>query len=158
MCQLLQGDIEAIKREVALHGKQVVKEHLEYILNEPASEKEYPNGIRDRGRTGWRLVDFVKHPTSTEVGLKESHVVALRLYSTPAFVYLNKPLRDGCTSSRPHPLPICMTCIQEGIRKLQAIGAMKADAAERSILWRGMKDMRMNDTFMAKGGTEVACM
>ena len=34
---------------------QVVKKYLNYVLYELASEEQYPNGIRDKGRAGWKL-------------------------------------------------------------------------------------------------------
>jgi hypothetical protein len=49
---------------------------LQYILHDPASEKEYPNGTRDAGRSGERLADFVAHADAQKAMLDEPHVVS----------------------------------------------------------------------------------
>ena len=51
-----------------------VKELLKYILHEPASEKEYPNGIRDKGRAGEKLEHFLNHPKAKKASLTEAEV------------------------------------------------------------------------------------
>ena len=72
-----------------------VREIFHYIVHEGTSEKRYPNGIRDQGRPpGTRLIDFVSHPKAVDAGLSAAHVVALRMYTSSIYKYLNRPLRD----------------------------------------------------------------
>jgi len=72
-----------------------VREIFHYIVHEGTSEKKYPNGIRDQGRPpGTRLIDFVSHPKAVDAGLSAAHVVALRMYTSSIYKYLNSPLRD----------------------------------------------------------------
>lgn len=47
---------------------------LNYILYEKTSEKQYPNGIRDKGRAGKDLVYFVTHAKAQRAGLKQPEV------------------------------------------------------------------------------------
>lgn len=54
------GTAAIIEEVRALNDEEAV-EMLNYILYERASEKEYPNGIRDLGRNGERLADFCAH-------------------------------------------------------------------------------------------------
>eukprot|EP00962_Isochrysis_galbana_P026866 scaffold8381_cov51-Isochrysis_galbana.AAC.1 len=86
-----------------------------------------------------RLADFARLPVARRGMLEEAHVVALRLYSTSAFVVLNLPMRNlkMRTDSRgfrvpreppqlaaPHPLPVTMAFIYEGLKRLRAVNAM----------------------------------
>ena len=66
-------------------AKKEVLELLNYILNEETSEKEYPNGIRDQGRKGKKLIYFLMHQTAQKAMLTVAEVVALRLYTTAAY-------------------------------------------------------------------------
>jgi len=49
------------------------------------SEKEYDNGVRDKGRAGMRLDDFERHDFSKEAKLKTAELLALRLYSLSSY-------------------------------------------------------------------------
>ena len=142
----------AIVAEVEAHGSAELLEHLSYVLHEPASEKRFPNGVRDKGQEGKRLADFVAHPIAKQHGLDEPHVVALRLYTTAAFKYINDPLRNN----ERHPLPVTVAFIQDGIKKLRVA---KAEGSTGSFtLWRGMRNLRVADEFLSgrQGGTELA--
>ena len=90
--QLISKETDGILEEVSRFASgsndpavQEVKELLHYILYERASEKEYPNGIRDKGRPAVDLVYFITHSKAQRAGLKQPEVVALRLYTTAAY-------------------------------------------------------------------------
>ena len=170
--ELHQGLVHAvtsIRREIADFGTDEDKECLDYILNHPAgsSDKKFPNGVRDVGRHGESLSDFVKHPNSVASGLSEGHVVALRLYTSAAFKSINAPLRDTARKTR-HPFPVTVYLIAEALKRLRAVageamgeamGASSAKAGPGTVaLWRGMRNMAVTDGFLAKGGSELAPM
>ena len=159
------GGVPALKEEVEkLKTNQkfskyyaVVSKYLNYILHEAASEEAYPNGIRDTGHAGMRLSDFAEHPFAKEAELDEAEVVALRLYTTPAFVAFNEPLRN-MEEGVEHPLPVLVTILAEALRKLRQIGANDMAAVAEMVLWRGMKNLKPSDDFKTRGGTELAPM
>jgi len=152
--------------------------NLRYVLHEAASEKQFHNGVRDLNRGPVRLEHFVQHTHAQEAELSEAHVIALRLYTTHAFKYLVKPLREVAAyyeAGKPHPLPLLIAYISDGIKKLRAVRSSQVKRAsqtpegeeraaageERPItLWRGMKNLRVTDDFMRlrQGGTELAPM
>ena len=70
---------------------------LRYVLDMEAgcSDREFVNGVRDKGRNRERLADFAQMPQALTAELTEAHVAALRLYTTAAFASINKPLRDS---------------------------------------------------------------
>ena len=154
----LAHSLANLKREIADFGTDEDKECLNYILHEPAgsSDKIFANGVRDEGRNGETIDDFVNHPNAKRSGLSFAHVVALRLYTTAAFKSLNGPLRD-LNRVGPYPFPITAILIKEAIGKLRTIGAEKS-VQEEIILWRGMRDVAVTDEFVMNGGTEVAPM
>ena len=65
--------------------------------------------------------------------LSEGHILALRLYTTSAFVSLNTPFRelerDARTGEvtrpprlrRPHPLPVTLAFIHEGLKRIAVV-------------------------------------
>ncbi len=150
----LSKGLQAIKDEVEALGDKQVSEELNYILNEPASVKQCHNGLRDKGHEGWTVESFVKHENATNAGLSEAEVVALRLYTTSAFKQINNPLRDKARSGagKPHPLPVTVICIINGIKKLRSLDEHSTDTV---ILWRGLKNCKAKDEFVKYGGTEV---
>merc|ERR1719506_240193 len=109
-----------------------------------------------------RLADFVAHPSARLAHLTESHVVALRLYTTQAFRSINNPLRDQERFARgeAHPLPLTVTLLRDALSKLRAVEAdLSRDSAMTRIeLYRGMKDVTAPAGFMELGGTELAPM
>lgn len=114
-----------------------VENWLDYILNQPASEKKCFNGIRDEGRASVTLDYFITHPKAVEAHLEPAHVVALRFYTTHAFKYLNGPLRSDLFGQGkwPHPLPITLTYISEGIKKLRAVYETQSSAAKVTVTY-----------------------
>ena len=94
--------------------------------------------------------------------MSPAHVLALRLYTTFAFKYFNGPLRDVATYGHeklPHPFPLTVMFIAEGIKKLRAVHVVgeTENATMSTSLWRGMKNMQVSDDFMRnnRGGTGV---
>ena len=91
---------------------------------------------------------------------------------THLFKYLNGPLRKTDVygpGKKPHPLPVTMLHLSEGIKRLRAAymeteqTRMEAGAnsAKRQVyLYRGMKQVDVGDDFMrgCQGGTEIAPM
>ncbi|KAL3926830.1 MAG: hypothetical protein SGPRY_003115 [Prymnesium sp.] len=139
-----------------------IQEWLEYIMKHPASERSFFNGVRDAGRAPVFFEDFVKHEMAQKAGLDPAHVLALRFYTTHAFKYINGPLRaaEYGRGKRPHPLPITVMFISEGIKRLRAVYAASENATKVINLWRGMKNLKVAEEFMLdqRGGTEVAPM
>mmetsp|Transcript_17093 Transcript_17093/g.41162 ORF Transcript_17093/g.41162 Transcript_17093/m.41162 type:complete len:536 (-) Transcript_17093:134-1741(-) len=117
---------EELKKVEELAKVLEVEELLDYILNQGSSPKWYENGIRDEGRDeGTRLEDFVNDPSAKRAGLSKGEVMALRLYTTSAYRYMNNPLRDEKRKkgNQPCPLPIATSYATEGIKKLRALTA-----------------------------------
>ncbi|KAL3930332.1 MAG: hypothetical protein SGPRY_001582 [Prymnesium sp.] len=139
-----------------------VLDWLEYILKDPASEKQFSNGVRDAGREPVHFDFFLKHEMAQKAELDPAHVLALRLYTTHAFKYINGPLRATGygRGKRPHPLPITVMFISEGIKRLRAVYAASKNATKVVNLWRGIKNLKVAEEFMMeqRGGTEVAPM
>ena len=130
---------------------------LNYIVREAAVEETFGNGVRDRGRAGRRLEDFMQEPQAIEAKLTKAELVALRLYTSHSYESINVPMRD-MRRVGPHPLPGVVTNIQEGLKKLRALGANDASSKQTLVLWRGMSAMKFSDEFSAEGGTELAPM
>jgi hypothetical protein len=61
----LQTKLEHLALEVA--------DFLDYVMNQPTSEKRYENGIRDEGRGAVTLEDFMKNSRAVECGLRYLH-------------------------------------------------------------------------------------
>jgi Skp family chaperone for outer membrane proteins len=142
-----------------------VLEHWNYVVHETSSEKQYPNGIRDQGRAPTNLEDFMKMPQAIKAKLSRAQVIALRLYTTLIYKYINEPLRhkefyrtfaDQPNQPR-HPLSAVVWYIFTGLKQLREVVDMKV--GERIVLWRGMKNVScVPSTFMENGGAEQAPM
>ena len=114
-----------------------------------------------------RLADFMQHENVIKGSLKRWHVIALRLYTTSAYEYINGPLRDLSRrrKKQPHPLAACVIVIEEGIKKLRNV-ISQANAVQREAgfdreyitLWRGLKRVHANKDFVLYGGAELAPM
>ena len=135
---------------------------VEYVFHGAASEHEFHNGTRDRGRPpGTTLQTFIEHVYAKQAELSPAHVAALRIYTTHLFKYLNGPLRSDQYGygKKPHPLPITMAYMSEGVKKLRAVYVAKAkeEATKTVRLWRGMRNLDVGDKFLANntGGTEA---
>jgi hypothetical protein len=176
----MSGGVGAIVSEFARTGTEVDNECLDYILRQHAGSSckifdnsPCPRDCDERGyvrsdRTtatgdGMTLADFVAHAHSQTAELGEAHVLALRLYTSAAFASLNKPLRDLASGARsePHPFPVTIAFITEGIKKLRAVAASSTAPHTREVLWRGMKNIvpiTGDEPFFSLGGTELAPM
>ena len=167
--------VAAITAEIEASGTPEDHECLDYVLNQRAGESElvFANGNRKRdcdgqgnlltsrldpvsGR-GMAFADFVQHPHSRIARLQEPHVLALRLYTTAAFRSLNVPLRDTRAERPPHPFPITVNYIREGISQLRA-AAQQHYSDDTLDLWRGLKNLKAGAEFQRHGGTELAPM
>ena len=106
------------------------------------------------------LDDFVAAPNSREAELEEAHVLALRLYTTKAYLLINNPLRDLGRHERgeAHPLPVTVAFLAEAIRRLRAVGAKMANARSPVVLYRGLANRTAPPAFFKEGGTEHAPM
>jgi hypothetical protein len=135
---------------------QEIKALLHYIRFEPTSEKRYKNGVRDHGRCSMTLSNFMSDPKVAAAGLSEAEVVAMRLYTTIAFLFMNGPLRDDNRHRRgePCPLPVTTYFAWNGVKKLRALHVGSGE----TILWRGMRNREVANCFMQQGGTELAFM
>lgn len=159
---------DASPLDVAATVAHETQDNLEYILYQTCSEifVSGPNATRDAGRGPIDLSDFMEHPNVQDAELTKAHVVALRFYTTPAYKYLNSPLRstsDFYDKEKSHPLPKTVAYISEGIKKLRASYAIKVEsgqATSKLVLWRGLKNMALPEDFLKnqKGGTELAPM
>ena len=150
-------------------------ECLQYVLHARAgsSDKVFANGnlkrdcdkggmvLDDRLKFdghGMKLQDFCNHPSARTAKLQTAHVVALRLYTTAAFVRLNSPMRDDDPNRPPHPFPVTMSYIDAGISKLRAVG-VKDGGLNKKDYWRGMRSLSFSDKreqFLNEGGTVTA--
>jgi len=130
---------------------------LHYIIYEAAVEKQEWNGIRDHGRAGHRVADFMFKPQAQEARLTVEEMVALRFYTSHSFESINRPMRD-MQRSGPHPLAGIVTNMQRGLKKLRALGSNAMASKQTVVLWRGMSSMKLSDEFSSEGGTELAPM
>jgi hypothetical protein len=139
-------EVTNFAKESADPAAQEVLELLRYILYEKSSEKEYPNGVRDKGRAGKDLLYFVTHTKAQQAELKQPEVVALRLYTTAAFRFMNGPLRDDKMhqDGRICPLPVATFFAEQGIKKLRSHNLKEYSATDSQELtfWRGMRSLR----------------
>jgi hypothetical protein len=115
-----------------------------YILDDVASElEEHSNDgkstiIRDEGHAGMRLADFKQQPDAISAKLEDTHIAALRIYTSQAFGRINGPLRK---KEQPHPFAATTLFISEGLKQLRAVHAVGDQATQTKEFWRGMKVM-----------------
>ena len=83
-----------------------------------------------------------------------------RYYTTAGYKGINWPLRDKERKRevQPHKLAVLVFVLTEAIKKLRAWASNGPDAQSLVVLFRGMSNRKIFDTFMAKGGTELAPM
>ena len=112
-----------------------VKALLKYIRYDETSEKKYDNGIRDLGRSKMKLADFMQDSRVKTAKLSEAEVVAMRLYTTIAYLFMNGPLRDDTRYQQQQPclLPVTTHFASEGVRKLRALFAPKVSSSEVNL-------------------------
>jgi hypothetical protein len=178
---LVAKGVEGIEEELKLFAmtlqfneSALVNELLKYVLYDVASEKKYPNGIRDLGRSGVRFEYFCTHPYAIEAGLQKPEVLALRLYTTALYKYFNDPLRDDDRHDKRITCPLAVTThfAVEGIKKLRTLNIRRLSARNLDlestsgswqqrfpiIYWRGMRNREIATGFREEGGTELGFM
>lgn len=130
-----------------------------YVVSEPASEATFWNGVRDKGRAGKKLDDFMKSKEVQDCDLSVAEVASLRFYTSQSFEAINAPLRDEMRNS-PHPLPATVLLIQSGLKRLRVFGCddKKSKSTEVVVLWRGASNIAIPELFLEEGGTELAPM
>ena len=152
--------VAAIEAEFAANGTADDQYCLDYVLRRKAgsSDRVWPNGTMDAGRHGESFDDFLAHSHSRMAGLDAGHVLALRLYTTAAYMSLNVPLRDPSRAG-PHPFPCTILKLSDAIKKLRAVEALSSTeggvegAGYASVdLFRGMRDMVIAADFERMGG------
>ena len=99
MKRMMLNPEKTIIEEVNNLGDPEIIGLLDYIINQPVSEKVYKNAgkdsTRDKGRApGTCLKDFMQNENAIKGNLNRWHVIALRLYTTKAYKFINDPLRD----------------------------------------------------------------
>ena len=117
-----------------------IKSILHYIRFEETREKHYPNGIMDKDRGKMKLSDFCANPKAKQARLTEAEVVAIRLYTTLAYIFMNNPLRDEERYEQgiQCPLPVTTSFAASGTKKLRALQETKGEIT----LWRGMRNLK----------------
>ena len=172
---------EVMKREIELLHKEgkrsgdpdwwftdpdEIMEHWNYVVHEKCSEKEYPNGTRDKGRpTTMDLNGFMKIKEVKAAGLKREQVIAIRVYTSVVYKYINEPLRnqklyrtykDQPNKPR-HPLAAMVCHLFIGLKQMRRIANLKP--GEIIVLWRGLKNVDgFSELLKRGGGTEQAPM
>eukprot|EP00965_Chrysotila_dentata_P087151 2876950-Pleurochrysis_carterae.AAC.1 len=187
---MFQG-IARMTEEIIQNGTVDDRECFNYVLHGTCGENkrlwEHSGGkvmdafykLAADGRAGQNLDYFYQHKSSRDAHLLLEHVVALRLYTTAAYRTINSNLRNR---DKPHPFPVTVAFLAEGIKRLRAVGAIKnagTDAEsllpqtleqeqndnaneETAIgsdgpLWRGLADVSVDTRkFSEEGGTEYA--
>ena len=117
-------------------------------------------------------VDYSRFENLADSDEEEAEVLALRLYTTKAYLSINAPLRD-VESSAPHGMPVIVAFISSAVRKLRAVHVRHASSrgadgapgggggmgsSERVHLFRGLRDSSVPASFLSLGGTELAPM
>ena len=100
-------------------------------------------------------------PSITQSIIRSLNQRALLLIAdtTAAFKSLNDPLRGrGAYADKPHPFPVTIMYLTDGIKRLRAVSADEADGAIQYDLWRGMRNVELPQAFRERGGTELAPM
>jgi Ca2+-binding EF-hand superfamily protein len=117
----------------------------------------------DTGNKGKKLKDFHNDPASVLAGLLIWEVLILRLYTSTTYRLFNGPMRsllskDGQKSQ--HPLRFTIYALTEGVKKLRAVEARDDEKGFNTpkVLWRGMTNKELGETFFSVGGTEMAVM
>jgi len=164
--------LDAIREEWAAAGTEDDRICLEYVLHGRAGEHDrrwqhagdkmmdvFDDPADRDGRHGRGLSHFVQHAHARAAGLLTEHVVALRMYTTAAYRSINAPLRrSNEPGASPHPFPVTVAYLADGIKRLRAVNAVAHDAYEAGDYWRGMRDVEVLDDFYSNGGTELAPM
>ena len=151
--------VRAIVRELTQHGTDEDRECLDYVLRQRAgsSPLTFQGGKRrDEHRKGDEtLATFASLPQARVAELGVAHVLALRLYTTACYKSINEPLRERRAR---HPLPVLVNLIKDAIGRLRAVAASQSAHDGPLDLWRGLRGLDVDASFLRDGGTELAPM
>jgi hypothetical protein len=146
------------------NGKAPIPQH---VKNSARTKKYHGGDFKkedyDTGNKGKQLKDFHNDPASVLAGLLIWEVLIIRLYTSTTYRLFNGPMRslltkDGQKSQ--HPLRFTIYALTEGIKKLRAVEARSDEKGFNTtkVLWRGMANKELGETFESVGGTEMAVM
>ena len=78
--------------------------------------------------------------------------VLLRLYTCSIYRSINTPLREGCTMTRPHPMPALVAHLSEALKQLRSAALQSSNNQVGSrVLWRGVRDRGVTAEFFERG-------
>ena len=69
------------------------------------------------------------------------------LFTTSMHQSISKPLRDGCSKTRPHPFPALVANLSHALSSLRVYGVRRAT----SVFWRGVQNLDLRDEFKERG-------
>ncbi len=155
----IQQEVELLAADNSDPEHKEVLDVLHYILyGNKSSQKQYANGTLDQGRDETKLMKFITDRNAQNAHLDEPEVVALRLYSTLAYKFMNMPLRNE-KNLEPCPLAVSTYYAASAIKKMRALHVGKIKSGSKPfILWRGMRNIEVASNFMQEGGTEFGFM
>jgi hypothetical protein len=136
------------------HGGKFKKDEYDQLLSDDPKAQ-----ILNKGK---KLKDFHEHRISVLACLLIYEVLVLRLYTSTTYKLFNSPLRIlvGTGVKLQHPLRFTIYALTEGIKKLRAVEANDDPDGFNcpKDLWRGMKNLTVDQQFLSQGGTEMAVM
>jgi len=151
-----------MKEEVEAIGDPMLTMWWDYVVNQTVPP------IGGYGLSLLHIDKFAELDEAQIANLNTPELIALRLYSTPAFPFMNDPLRaikdapkapkGQKIKNKKHPLAVIVMLFIRGIKKLRIVDASADEATQRKILWRGMKNVEVTSEFELKGGTELGAM
>ena len=158
---------KAIEDEFDKNGNEEEKLIFDYIYNQTAVEKKVQGNdgetvTRDEGHQGKSLNDFLEMNICKEAKLIKAEVLALRLYTSCAFWSINGPLRRRAEepdqndwAKNPCPFAATTYYISTGVTKMREVQKKDFKPIE---LWRGMKNLHVQKSYLRDGGAELGCM
>jgi len=134
-----------------------------YVAYEYAEQKEQGNKVlRDWEHAGMTLDNFCEMEEAEQCGLRQAHVLALRLYTSNSYARINGPLREVCSEENPHPFAATCFFIYDGLKKLRELGEAEwSQNASRGVsnvkkYFRGLAKVAYDPGI--KQGCELACL
>lgn len=153
--------LKAIEDEFKKHGTPVDKECFKYVRygrTGDLRDRIWENGIIDKGREAGLDLEWFLDNAPADAKLTRGMVLALRLYTTAAYKSLNDGMRGELCAEKPHPFPVTVHLLTEGIKNLRAPEGDADTSNAKVTLWRGMRNLKLDNEFMLKGGSEKAPM
>jgi hypothetical protein len=120
---------------------------MHYVLHERSEEKATEKGVRDEGRAGMTLQDFMACDEVKTSELKIAELASMRFYTSQSFRSIIQHLRDIDESGNrpqqtPHPLPSIVENIVNGLKRLRKMDS--ESGTDTKILWRGLTDRMLS--------------